>query len=96
MAFANTAIRETANVSITDVESTADADVGPHNVPHGLGHVPLEISLLPLQVESYTSAWIVSGVTATDVELTAANAVGSGVAGDQVRVIAHSDPLRSR
>lgn len=96
MALSNTLVRQAAEVNVTDVTATADADVGPHNVPHGLASTPLDVSLTPLQVEAYTSAWIVSSVTATNVVLTKANAVGSGVAGVQVRVVARLDAYRDR
>lgn len=96
MAFANTVVRESAEVAVLDVAATADADVGPHNVPHGLASIPLDVSIVPLQVEAYTSAWIVSGITATNIALTKANAVGSGVAGAQIRVVARLDAYRDR
>lgn len=90
-----TAIRETAEVHVSDVEATADADVAAV-VPHGLGSIPLDVSITPLLVAAYTSAWFVASVDATNVNLTAANAVGSGAAGDQIRVVARLDALRDR
>ncbi len=96
MALSSAVVRASANIFIFDVTSTADADVGPLVVPHGLASIPLEVNMTPLQVECWTSAWIVSTIDAVNIELTAANAVGSGVAGAQIRVCAHVDPLRSR
>lgn len=76
---------------IADIESDADADVAAQ-FAHGLGQAPLEITLTPLQVEFYTSAPNVGVVDATNINLVMANAVGSGVAGDQIRVVARLRP----
>ena len=88
MAFTITNILETAEVFVANVEADADADVGPLNVPHGLQAFPNRVTLTPLLVEFYLSNFIVSGVDADNIELTKVNAVGSGTAGDQVRIIA--------
>ncbi len=95
MALSSAVVRASANTYICDVISTADADVGPLVIPHGLASIPLEVTMMPIQVECWTSAWIVSALNAVNVELTAANAVGSGVAGAQIRVCVHVDPLRT-
>jgi hypothetical protein len=95
-AFVITNIRQAAKVFVADIEATADADVGPLDVPHGLGSIPLDVTLTELQVEAWTSTFVVSGVDAVNVELTKVNAVGSGVAGDQIRVVARLDAYRER
>lgn len=96
MALSSVDIRVDANEFIADITSTADADVGPIVIPHGLASVPLEAVLMPIQVEVYTSAPIITTLDDTNVEITMANAVGSGVAGAQVRVIVRVDPYRTR
>lgn len=88
MAFTITNVITEAEVFVADVEAALDADVGPLNVPHGLQAAPNRVTLTPLLVNYYLSNFIVSAIGAVNIELTKVNAVGSGVAGDQVRVVA--------
>lgn len=83
-----TPVRTGPNQSIAEVEMTADADVAAV-FPHGLGAIPEQVFLVPYLPEHYVSATHVGVVDATNVNLVAQNAVGSGVAGTQVRIIAH-------
>lgn len=87
-AFAITNIRVTAEVFVADIEKALDADVGPLDVPHGLQAAPARVSLTPLLAQAHLSEFIVTGIDAVNIELTATNAVGSGVAADQLRVSA--------
>lgn len=96
MALSSAIVREAANLFIADITSTADADVGPIVIAHGLGSIPLQATLMPIQVEVYTGSPIVTTLDIDNVEITFANAVGSGVAGAQVRVFVRTDPLRTR
>ena len=96
MAISSTVARQTAEVHISDVIATADADVGPFDVAHGLGSIPLDVTITPVLAVATLSAWIVSAVDATNIELTKANAVGSGDADIQLRVAGRLDPLRER
>lgn len=96
MALSSTVIRRAANTFIGGLISTVDADTGPLVVPHFLGSVPLEVWIAPVQVEHWTSAWIISDVDDTNIDMLAANAVGSGVAGVQTWVFARVDPYRTR
>ena len=90
-----TNVRAGARQIIADVESTADADVAAV-IPHGLGKAPPDITFSPLQVEAYTSAPSIGVVDDTNINLVLANAVGSGVAGNQLRVIARLLPDEER
>lgn len=95
MAVTVTITEQGADFVVADVEATADADVAAA-ITHGLGTAPIIIHLEPLQVEFYTSAPNIGVVNATTLNLVMANAVGSGVAGDQIRVIAHINPKSTR
>ena len=86
-AFAITNILETAEVFVADIEKALDADVGPLDVPHGLGAAPARVNITPLMAEEHLSEFIVSGIDAVNIEL-ATNVVGSGANGDQLRVTA--------
>lgn len=96
MAITATVIRQSAREFIADITATLDADVGPINVNHLLGSVPLEVTVTPLLAVAHTSAWAVTGISATQVSLTKANAVGSGDADPQLRLVARLDPYRER
>lgn len=87
MAVTVTTQQQNPTELIADVEATADADVAAV-IPHGFGQAPLAIELVPLQTEFFTSAPNLGVVDATNINLVMQNAVGSGVAGDQIRVIA--------
>lgn len=72
---------------IVDVEATADADTTA-TIPHGLGAAPLEAFVTELQqAQAALSAWAATTIDATNVVLTKSTAVGSGVAGAQIRVV---------
>jgi len=86
MAVTVTAVRTGPNQSIANVETDADADVAAV-IPHGLGAVPEQVHLEPLLVEYYLNEPIIGVVDDTNVNLTLANAVGSGTAGNQIQVI---------
>ena len=96
MAISSTVVRKTADGAVFDVIATADADTGPFNIAHGLASIPLTVVITPVLAVAYTSAWIVSAIDATNIELTKANAVGSGDADIQLRVSAFLDPYRKR
>ena len=86
MAINLTVVRPGARTVIIDVESDADADVAAV-IPHGLGFPVEDIQLSPLMAEYYLSAPTIGVVDAVNINLVLVNAVGSGVAGDQIRVI---------
>lgn len=80
-----------AEVLVADVIATADADVAAV-VPHGFGTAPLRITLTPLLPNFYLSAPEVGLVDGTNINLVMQNAVGSGDADAQIRVIAQLNP----
>lgn len=77
-----------AEIFVADITASADADVGPLNVPHGMQAAPSRVTITPLLTNAYLSEWIVSAIDATNIELTKANVVGSGDADPQIRVCA--------
>lgn len=89
MAVTVTTISRDADSLVFDVEATADADVSSGNVAHGLGPgIPFKVFLTPLQqAEALLSGWAVTTIDGVNIVLTASAAVGSGVAGDQIRCI---------
>jgi len=87
MAVTVTIVRQGSGVAIFEVESDADADVAAV-IPHGLGFPVEDIELTALQAEFYTSIPILGLVDNVNINLVLANAVGSGVADPQIRVIA--------
>lgn len=73
---------------VSDVEATADGDTTA-TVPHGLGAAPSIVILTPLLAVAETlSDWAATTINATNVVCTKQTDVGSGAAGDQLRVIA--------
>lgn len=89
MAVTVTTVLAGKTIFIADIEATADADVSSGNIAHGLGAVPLDFSIVNLQqAPAALSAWALTTKDATNLVLTASNAVGSGAAGAQVRIIA--------
>lgn len=96
MAFSTAAVRLDADVEVYDCISDADADVGPFDVGHGLGSVPVEVILVPMLAPFYLNEWTVNSINAARVQVTGANAVGSGDADVQLRVIIRIDPYLSR
>lgn len=86
MAVTVTPVLAGVTTFIADVEATADADVTTGNIAHGLGVAPAHLSVANLlQAAAALSAWALTTVNATNIVGTAANAVGSGAAGNQVR-----------
>ena len=87
MAVTVTTVSQDADSFVFDVETTADADVSSGNVAHGLGPgAPFKVFLTALQqAEALLSGWAVTTIDGTNVVLTASAAVGSGVAGAQIR-----------
>jgi len=73
---------------ICDIAATADGDVTTGNIAHGLGATPLSKYLTMLQVFLITAAphWALTTLDATNAVCEKAATVGSGVAGDQVRM----------
>lgn len=88
MAVNLTTVLAGAQMSIVDVEATADGDTTA-TIPHGLPSAPEVVILTGLQAEAETlSDWVATTIDATNVVLTKQTDVGSGAAGDQVRMIA--------
>lgn len=71
---------------VADVTATADADTTA-TIPHGLGAAPEEVTITWLKNEAAISLWRATTIDATNVVLTKATTMGSGVAGAQARVI---------
>lgn len=89
MAVTVTTVLAGVAMFIADVEATADADVTTGNVAHGLGAAPAHVTVTNLlQASAALSAWAVTTIDAVNLVGTASNAVGSGAAGDQVRIAA--------
>ena len=87
MAFTVTPVLAGTYAFVADI--IADADAASPNIPHGLGAVPVVVALCPLlQVAAGLSLWALTTVDAVNLVATKSVAVGSGVAGAQVRVIA--------
>jgi hypothetical protein len=93
MAVSITVVRAGPTEHVADVIATADADVAA-TIPHGLGVVPTDVTLTPggqtaaAGAAAQLSLWAVTLIDATNVVLVATNAVGSGDAAAQCRVIA--------
>lgn len=85
MAVTVTPVLAGANMYIADIEMTAGGDVSSGNIAHGLGAVPLDISVAPLLADFYNKTPYVTTIDAVNVVLTTAGA--GGVVGDQMRVI---------
>lgn len=91
MAFTVTPVFAGVTLFIADIIADADADADSPNIPHGLGAVPLDVTITPLlQVAAGLSLWALTTVDATNLVVTKSVAVGSGVAGAQLRVIART------
>lgn len=87
MAVTVTQISRTPTKAVFGIEATADADVSTGNIAHGLGRVPGTVALTSLlQVLAGLSLWAVTTIDANNIVLTSSAAVGSGGAGDQVRL----------
>lgn len=70
---------------IRDVAASADGDTTA-TIPHGLGAVPGEVSILPLTEAGTISAWRATTIDATNVVMTKGTTSGSGAAPAQLRV----------
>ncbi len=89
MAVAITVVRQgaaTKDSHVADVAATADADTTA-TIPHSLGAAPEEVYVTWLKTEASLSLWRVTTIDATNVVLTKSTTMGSGVAGNQARVI---------
>lgn len=86
MAVTVTPIRAGSTQSVFGVEATADADVAVV-IPHGLGVIPEQVSIEMLTPAGWLSTPMRGVVDITNVNLVLSNAVGSGAAGDQIRVV---------
>jgi len=77
----------TAEFSVT---ATADADVGPLNVAHGLGATPQRVIVTQILLNASAAglAPIAITVNATNIVVAKANVVGSGNAAAQVQLSA--------
>lgn len=83
MAITNTTVLAGTTTFIVDTEATAAGDVSTGNMAHGLGAIPLDVSITPLLLDFYTKTPFVATLDATNVVLTLANA--GGVANAQIR-----------
>lgn len=73
---------------VADVEATADGDTTA-TIPHGLAAAPDVVILTPLDPVAETlSDWAAVTIDATNVVVEKQTDAGSGVAGNQLRVIA--------
>lgn len=88
MAVTVTPVRIGPTESIANIEATADADVLAI-FAHGLGVTPEQAYLEAVDngAEYYLSAPYITVRNITNVEVTLANAVGSGGVGTQIRLI---------
>lgn len=88
MAVSSATILAGTTTFIADVTATADADTVTASIPHGLGAVPLSVTITPLLSQALTalSAWAVTTLDATNIVLTKLTSTGSGNANPQVRV----------
>jgi hypothetical protein len=89
MAVTITVVRQGASTKdshVADVAATADADTTA-TIPHGLGGTPEEVTITWLKAEAAVSLWRATTIDGTNVVLTKATTMGSGVAGNQARVI---------
>lgn len=86
MAVNITTVFEGLYSKIVDVEATLDADTTA-TIPHGLGVAPVEVIITGLNLDAQLSLWTTTTIDAVNVVLTKTTAVGSGGAGNQVRVI---------
>ena len=86
MAVTITEVDDTGRRKIFDVEVTADGDTTA-TIPHQLAGAPTRVWLVPLAAAYYLSEPFISTLDATNIVLTLTSAVGSGAAGDQIRVL---------
>jgi hypothetical protein len=79
------------NSAIFDIEATADGDTGA-TINHGLAELPWRNNVQGLgstagiAAAARLSAWLLSGVSTTQVTVVKTTAGGSGIAGLQARV----------
>jgi hypothetical protein len=77
------------NLATCTIEATADGDAGSGNIPHGKGFTPDFVIIIPLLPQGALKnwAWTVAGTDGTNIAFACGTAAGSGVAGQQVRMI---------
>jgi hypothetical protein len=80
-----TTVRAGTDSSAFDVEASADADTTA-TITHGIGATPEEVTLTWLKVEARLSLWAATTINSTQVVCTKQTTMGSGVAGNQLRV----------
>ncbi len=85
MAVTVTPILAGSNIHIVDIEMDAGGDVSSGNIAHGLGAIPLEVSIVPLLADFYNKTPYATTIDITNVVITTAAA--GGVANDQMRII---------
>ena len=91
MAFTVTPVFAGLTLFIADIIADADGDAASPNIPHGLGVAPLDVTITPLlQVAAGLSLWAATTIDATNIVVSKSVAVGSGVAGAQLRVTART------
>jgi len=89
MAFVVTPIFAGVTLFIADIEANADADTDSPDIPHGLGAIPLDVTITPLlQAEAGLSLWALTGLDAVNLVVSKSAAVGSGAAAAQLRLTA--------
>lgn len=86
MAVTLTTVLAGTDKRIVDVEATADADTTA-TIPHSLAATPLEALITWLLAAAAISLWRATTIDGTNVVLTKAVTAGSGVAGNQARVV---------
>ena len=86
MAVTITNVHVGTELRVVDIEATADGDTTA-TIAHGLTPSPFIVAITGLlQVAAGLSEWAATTVGLPNVICTKSTAVGSGVAGDQIRV----------
>ena len=86
MAVNITTVHAGRNQHVVDIEATADGDLVAV-ITHLLGTTPLDITITGLNTDAQLSLWVATTINSSVVVVTKTTAVGSGGAGNQVRVI---------
>lgn len=73
--------------SIHAIEMTADGDLLA-TFAHGLPAAPDDVTITPLLPQAYVGQYTLGNITNTNITINKTNAVGSGAAGNAVRVVA--------
>jgi len=95
MAVSSALVQNGARKKVWNVTATADADVAV-TIAHGFGKAPQAVTVTPLLPNFYLNEPEVTTLSATNIGLTLQNAVGSGDADPQIRVIAELAPDETR